>query len=133
MRNPRTERKYNRQRGLQIFLPLGLLLLVILVGGVLLWPASPLAASAYADTALSFLILPLLLFGLIALVVVIGGIYGLVQILRRLPEPAYRVQLAFDRVRRGVRRGADAAVAPFVRLSAIGAALRAIRWKRDRE
>jgi hypothetical protein len=133
MRNPRTERKYNRQRGLQIFLPLGLVLLIILAGGVLLWPASPLAASAYADTALSFLILPLILFGVIALVVLVGGIYVLVQILRRLPEPAYQVQLAFDRVRRGVRRGADAAAEPFIRISAIGAAIRAIGWKRDRE
>jgi hypothetical protein len=133
MRNPRTERAYKRQRRLQIFLPLGLLLVTILVGGVLLWPATPLAASAYADTALSFLILPLILFGLIGLAVVVGAIYVLVLVMRRLPEPAYRVHLAFSRVQRGVRRGADVAVVPFIRASALGAAIRAIRLGRDRE
>lgn len=133
IRNPKTRERYRRQVWLQIFLPLGLLLLLLVVAGVFLWPGSPPAASAYADTALVFLILPVMLFGLIALAVVVAGIYLLVMALRRIPEAVYQVQLALDRVKRKVGQGADLAVRPFVRLSAIRAALGAIRLKRNRE
>jgi hypothetical protein len=133
IRNPKTHERYRRQVWLQIFLPLGLLLLLLAVVSVFLWPRSPLAASAYADTALVFLILPVMLFGVIALAVVVAAIYLLVMLLRRIPEPAYQVQLALDRVKRKVSQGADLAARPFVRLSAIRAALGAIRLKRNRD
>lgn len=129
MRNPTTTRRYRRQARLQIYLPLAVILILVVAGGVLLWPGSAPAARAYADAALVFLILPVLLFGFIVLALVVGGVYLLVLLLRRLPEPAYRVQLVLGRVERKVRQGADMAARPMVRLSAIWAALRAIRLK----
>jgi hypothetical protein len=133
MRNPKTRMRYRRQVRLQILLPLVLILLLVVVGAVLLWPGSPLAASAYADAALVFLMLPAMLFGLLVLAAFVGGVYLLMLLSRRIPGPAYRVQLALDRVRRQVRRGADIAVRPLMRLSAVGAALRAIRLRRDED
>jgi hypothetical protein len=117
---------HKRQMRLEVYLPLGLSILAIGALVAWLWLGGVGDAGTWADVALIALIIPALFAGLIvlatviALAVLIGKLTGLI------PEPASQVQKLFHRAERGISRGADQALQPFLILSAIWAAVRAI-------
>jgi hypothetical protein len=64
---------------------------------------------------------------LLFLAIFAGSIYALMRILRIVPPFALRVQNLFSKIEQRVRRGANIAVEPILRIESWLAALRALR------
>lgn len=117
---------FKRQVRLQVYLPLGVFVLLLAAVVAWFWIGGVGEAGVWADVGLIMLLIPALFVGLIllalflALAILIGKLVGLI------PEPANRVRLIVRRVEKETRRGVDLATNPLVNLSAIWSALKAI-------
>ena len=131
-RNPLTQREHNRQVLWQIALPLavGVLLALAAAGGVI-WTGTvdAGAVSQWADAALIWLSLPLMLVCALFLALLAGLAYGLTVAVQRLPFFTYRVQNFFRLASLRVRKVADGAVEPVMRAQGLAAAWKAL-WRR---
>jgi hypothetical protein len=91
-------------------------------------------ASAWADVALSALILPAFLFGVAGLAGLGGLVYLLARLLRWLPGRSAPISARLWRVSEGARRGSRRVAALVIRPAAVGAglqaALRGLRGRR---
>jgi hypothetical protein len=124
-RNPETARLHRRDLAWQIYLPIGLAVLALLVvGGLAIWAAvSGQAAvdSVWADVSLIFLILMTAALALLPLAA--AAIFGLWFALRYLPGYA-RVAQEYVALAAGyVRQAADRAVQPFIAVDRAAAAV----------
>jgi len=117
---------FKRQVRLQVYLPLGVFVLLLAAVVAWFWIGGVGEAGVWADVGLIMLLIPALFVGLIllalilALAILIGKLVGLI------PEPANRLRLIVRRVEKETRRGVDLALNPLVNLSAIWSALKAI-------
>jgi uncharacterized membrane protein (UPF0182 family) len=117
---------FKRQMRLQVYLPLGLFVLLLAAIVAWFWVGGVGGAGVWADVGMITLLIPALFLGLIvlaifiALAVLIGRLIGLI------PDPADRVQSIIRRVERQTTRGVDLALRPLVGLSALWSALKAI-------
>lgn len=109
-----TEAEFRRQVWLQVYLPLGLG--VLLLGGAVaaLWRGRVGTASVWADTALVFLLLVGMIFGVVVLAIISALMVGVFLAVRELPEPFARVRLAVAQVERQVGQAADIAARPMI-------------------
>jgi len=131
-RNPVTHRVHRREVLLQIILPVAVgvvLVLAATVGAIWAGIANTGDVSKWADASLIWLILPLMLVALLFLGLLVGVIYILTLGLQRLPFLMYRVQQFFVLVSLRVRKVADRAVEPVMRVGSFSAAWRAF-WRR---
>lgn len=117
---------FKRQVRLQVYLPLGVFVLLLAAVVAWFWIGGVGEAGVWADVGLIMLLIPALFVGLImlalflTLAILVGKLVGLI------PEPANRLRLIVRRVEKETRRGVDLALNPLMNLSAIWSALKAI-------
>ncbi|GAP15234.1 hypothetical protein LARV_03018 [Longilinea arvoryzae] len=124
----RAQSQHRRQRFLQIWLPLGLAVTVVLGGAV--WAAvaagSPGASlTKYADISAIWLILPLCLVGGLSFLLLGLMIYLTGRAYHGLPDLDRKVQAVFSRIESGVRRAADQSVRPIYTVNSWSASWKA--------
>ena len=130
-RNFKTYRRHRREVWWQVFFPLllGVLIIGLLSGGLVVRGVRD--ASTWADVSLIWLILPVCVLGLIPFAITVALIVGATLGLQRLPPLALLVQQTMRQVEDTVRRGADRAAEPVLRLGGFAARLRALRRRRS--
>ncbi len=112
---------------LQVYLPLGLVILLAASVAALFWTGGWVEAGSLADAALVLLVIPAILIGVIFLALLVAVIVLIIEVRRRLPEPADQAQMVLRQVSRATRQGADASVKPLLALNGAAAVLRALR------
>lgn len=129
--NPLTRAATRRQVWRQIYLPL---LLVVVGTGALVALASVIGygtVGAWADTAFVFLAIPLAVVLALLLGAMAGAVVLLARLMQEIPGFAGGLQDRVDQAARGVRRGSEMAVRPFILPRAVaGAAGEALRSAR---
>jgi ABC-type transport system involved in cytochrome c biogenesis permease subunit len=129
-RNPATYESHRREVFRQITIPLiiGVVLLVAACGAIVwgsFWVGGD--ASRWADISLIWLILPAMLATLVFLLVTGGLVYLTVLLIARLPPLFLKLFNLFTRINAALRRAADKAVEPVLRVESWKAG-----WKRLR-
>ena len=117
---------HRRQMLLQVYMPLGLGILVLAALVAWLWIGGVGDAGTWADVALILLLIPALLIGLAILAAIIALAVLIVRLIGLIPEPAHRTQVIIRRVERETSRSIDLALRPLLALSSLWAALKAI-------
>ena len=123
-RNPITARTFRKQIALEVYLPLGLFVILLAAMVYVLWTLGVGQFGAWADISLVLLLIPLFLLGLLLLGLLIGLVYGLAVVISWLPYPARRGQDLLVRVQATTRKGADMVAKPFLVPGALIMALR---------
>jgi flagellar biogenesis protein FliO len=105
---------YRRLVWMQIYLPL--ILAILIVGGLVtgLWLGKVSTFSAWADTSLVLLTIPVILVSLIVLAVCIAVCYGIMRLIGLIPEPAKRGQEFAARAAQVSRRVGNLIARPFL-------------------
>jgi len=124
----RIARKTRRQIWLQIYLPLGIGVLILAGFGILVFMAGFGTVSVWADVGLVLIVIPAFVIGLLIFAALIGMTYGLFRLLNILPGPIHEVHSYVERAGEVMNRGADLAVWPMITLLKVGAVLKAI-WR----
>lgn len=128
-RNPITSKIHRSQTIWQIYLPLVVGLIVVVIVAVFAGLASTEAASRWADISLIFLIIPVMVAIILFLAFTSGFIYVVSKLIQVIPIYAFQIQEMLQMVSQRVRRGADLAVEPVMRVHAFKAALQTLRGK----
>ena len=120
----RTTRRAARRRSLwlSVLLPFIAGTLVIAAIVAVAWRSGAGTASSWADTSLTFLLLPLLLLCLLPFALLVALSYILARLMGWLPEPLDRLDQIMQRVQAGSGRVTRTAVRPFIHLRALWAA-----------
>jgi len=121
----RTVRRTARRRSLwlSVLLPFIAGTLVIAAVVAVAWRSGAGTASSWADTSLTFLLLPLLLLCLLPFALLVALSYGLVRLMGWLPGPLDRLDQIMQNVQAGSGKATRAAVRPIIQLRALWAAL----------
>lgn len=124
--NRQTERINKRRTSfwLSVVLPFIASVLVVGVLVYLIARSGMGSAGAWADTALTFLMLPMLLLCLIPLALVGVLTYGTFWLIGWLPGPLGTVETGVRRVNRGLSRGIDVGMRPLITVKAFLTAIR---------
>jgi hypothetical protein len=112
--NPKTQAAHRRQVWLQVYLPFGVGVVVVIALVVGLWLGGAGAAGVWADVSLVFLMALALVIGLLGLAAAVALLVASIWVAHELPPQAARLQHLLHRVQQGTRRGADASVAPLL-------------------
>ena len=83
-------------------------------------------ASAWADTSLTFMLIPVLIMGLIPLVLIGLMIYGIYKLITILPEAFQRARRFLGQVEDTVQEAGDTAARPFLVTQSFWAGVQAI-------
>jgi hypothetical protein len=121
--NPVTQAAFRRQVRLEIYLPLGLTILavVVLIAVAIALPYG--TASSWADVSLVVLAVPMALL-LLLLTAALGGLFYLMVIMiREIPPLSSGLQERADQVAAAAQRGSDVAVQPILIPSGLAAGL----------
>ena len=115
------ERNHQKQMALQVWLPLGIILVALIGVGVLVVTAaagsSP-AVSQAADLSVIFLILPIIMMG-VAYAVLIGfAIYGMTKIPGKILPALKAIQRFGDGLQTSVNRTANGIASPMIKVRA---------------
>lgn len=121
---------FRRQVWLQVYLPLGLGILVVAGVGLGLWRAGVGQASVWADVGLICLVATGMVVLLILMALVVALTLCVSWLILRLPEPAQRLQGIVRRVRGIVGQVADRSAQPLIGARAGWASLRALSGSR---
>lgn len=121
---PPTVRAHRRQFFWQIILPVALVAALTVAAGVAASLGGADRTRLWADVAVIWLLLPVMVLGLILLLALIGLIWLLGRARVELPRLTGRVRLFADRARDGAVRLADQAAEPVLRTGSLLAALR---------
>ena len=127
----KAERRRVRRRSLWLSVLLPFFLGLLGIGGLVAWAWASGAgsASAWADTSLTFLLLPLLLLCLVPFLLLGALSFGLIKLIGWLPDPLDRVDHILGRIERGSEQATRAVVQPLIRVKSLGAAFKA-GWAR---
>lgn len=132
-RNPITRKTHRREVFWQITFPLilGAVILLLCVAGVLVTTFQGTARlGTWAAVSEIILVVPAMFAALILLALVGGTAYLITRLLAITPYYARLVQDIFVLIAVRVRKAADAAVEPILRLNGFSASLRALRRRR---
>ncbi len=131
-RNPETARLHRRDLAWQIYLPVGLAVLgLLVVTGLAIWAAvsgQAAADSVWADASLIFLILMAAALAILPLALLVASNFGLWYALRYLPGYARLAQDYVALAAGYVRRAANRAAQPVIAVDSAAAAVRG-GWK----
>lgn len=131
-RNPETHAEHRRQMLWQVFVPLGVGVVIML--GACVLPVVAIArggdVSKWADTSLIWLILPALIFSLIPLALLGGSAYGVLKLFEKMPGWMFRLQGIFELIRLKTREYSDKVVAPVIKVNSFTARISAALPKR---
>lgn len=105
---------FRRQVRLQVYLPLGIGLLVLAGAVALLWRGQVGNASVWADTALALLLLIAIVLGLVVLLVISALVIGVWFAVRKLPEPFAQARMAVARAEHAVDQAYHKAALPMI-------------------
>ena len=121
--NPVTRAAFRRQVRREVYLPIALAVLAILLLVTVVIFVQYGTSSAWADMALVLLAVPVAIL-LVVLTAVLGGaIYLMLLLIREVPTVTSTLQDGADRLEGAVRRGSDAAVQPILAPAGVAAAL----------
>jgi len=117
-----------RRRSLWLSVILPFILGVAAVAALVFFAArAPFSApSAWADTSLVFLLLPMLILCLIPLVITGLLIFGTTKLLAWLPEPLGSLESGVRRVNRSLSKGIRIGLKPLIILKALWAAIKSV-------
>jgi hypothetical protein len=125
-RNLVTQQAHRQQVLWQIVVPLIVAAVVILVLAVLAATGSSQAASLWADIALVWLLIPVMIASLVLLVLLAGLVYAVVWLVRTIPAYALQAQNFIVMVASQVERLGNMIVEPIMRVNAFLASLQAL-------
>jgi hypothetical protein len=125
-RNPVTHQAHRKQVLWQITFPLVAAAIVVLVFAALAAIGSPQGASLWADIALIWLIIPVMIASLILLVLLAGLAYAVIWLVRTIPGYAMQAQNFMIMLASQVERLGNMIVEPILRVNAILASLQAL-------
>ncbi len=123
--NPATQQSFRRQVRWQVYLPLALGLLALIVLVALLARGGVGDPSLWADLTLVLMALPACLLGVILLAALAAAGVGVARLTVLLPPYSFRAQRAMSQLRGGMLRAADVSVIPIVATRSAGASARA--------
>jgi hypothetical protein len=125
-RNPYTADKHRREVLWQIYVPLGLLFLVMLVGCVAATTGAVGSGSVsdLADASLFGLLIIFMAMSLIPLVILVGLAYGIFQLNKYVPAWLLRVQQVFQRVASVSHDTSNRATEPVIKINGLLAGLK---------
>lgn len=126
-RNPITYQAHKRQITWQIFVPLGLGVLLVLMVAICATQGSNFQVSQWADASLVLMISSWMLVGLLSLAVVVVSVYGLSRVLRILPYYFFRSQGFLFRLQLRSHTINNGAVEPILRIQILSAKASAIK------
>ncbi len=112
------QRRHRHQAAWQIWVPLGLCLLLIVAGGVLITlPSLRGGASVrqFADVSTILLVLPLLAILLVSLAALAALIYLMVMVSQKLPSVAQKTQIISSNINQLAKGLSTGAVEPILR------------------
>jgi hypothetical protein len=121
--NPITRQRHRHELFWQITFPFIIIIGVILLLTLTAWGLSYAEASRWADISIIMMIIPMMLFTMISAVILVGSLYGLLQLIRVLPYYSFR---GFNLLLiLGVQLGTieDKILRPFVEVRAFKASL----------
>jgi hypothetical protein len=114
---------HKRQLTWQILMPMFLIILAMGVACIFITTGRIGQARLLADISVIWLLAPLMIFGLLLFVLLVGLIFALAQALKLIPGYSIRAQQLFYRLKRGIKRAADLSVAPLFWVKSAAAAL----------
>lgn len=117
---------HKRQVVWQIIAPFLLVTLILLASGVWLVWGETARTRVWADTAIIWLLAPMLLLALAALALFILLIVGTAKLLRATPRFTSRTQHIAGQIASGTHKAADEAIKPFVWIEQAGAVIKSI-------
>ncbi len=123
MKNLETHQKHRKEVIWQIFLPLavGVLLILILMAVSV---SSAVNQSRLADISLMWIILPNLFVALFVIVLLVGMIYGIIKLTSVLPYYLYKVQVFFNQIKAQIQKMDDRMVEPVIKGKSVSASLK---------
>ncbi|HSQ27334.1 MAG TPA: hypothetical protein VLM80_09440 [Anaerolineales bacterium] len=123
MKNLETHQKHRKEVIWQIFLPLavGVLLILILMAVSVF---SAVNQSRLADISLMWIILPNLFVALFVIVLLVGMIYGIIKLTSVLPYYLYKVQVFFNQIKAQIQKMDDRMVEPVIKGKSVSASLK---------
>jgi len=126
VRNPLSEATHRREVLWQITIPFALGVILILAVAIVVGIGGTAGGnvSLLADLSLIWLIIPALIAMLIFTILLSAILYGVIRLIGVLPYYALRTLDFLQRVQSYIRKGADVAAAPVVRVHGVRAALR---------
>jgi hypothetical protein len=107
----------------EIYLPIALTVLAIIIGVTAVVVAGYGTASSWADMALVLLAVPLAVLLVVLTAVLAGGIYLMFVLIREVPPVTSALQDGAERLKGAVRRGSDVAVQPILAPAGLAAAI----------
>lgn len=113
-RNRNTEASFCRQVRLQIYLPLGIGLLLLISLAVGLGTTGVGGTSNWGNISLIFVILPLLILGLVAFAIVAVLIYAIGRAMQGIRGVSYGVQQKVAEIATIIQQGSDRLVYPII-------------------
>lgn len=133
LRNPLTHRRYRRQVFWQVYFPLTVIVLVSLSIGLLSISAPSGSSRLWADIALIFILLVIMLCMTLGLLLTIPAIYLIRRISSAIPHAFLRGQDFMMELKRRVRAISDKLVEPILRYHCAREGVRALRRSLERE
>lgn len=124
-RNPITYAAHRRQSIWQIYVPLGVFILLIIGMAVIAALADAQGKSLWADISIIYLSIFLMLTTLFVLAFTLTSVYLLSQGLKFIPYKTLQAQAFFFRLERKVRTISNQSAEPFLRMSSIKASVQA--------
>jgi hypothetical protein len=123
MMRHRADRRHARRNSLWLHVLFPFFLGTLAVAALVVWAGYSAIgdASSWADTSLTFLLLPLLMLCLLPLALIVALSYGLFILFGWLPEPLDKLDHVLGQVTKGTRRVTSAAVQPLIQMKAIWA------------
>lgn len=123
--NPVTQAAYKKQIRVEIFLPLALTLLLSVVVIALVIISGTGDASVWADVAIVFIAIPILILGLLFLAATIASVFGLYKALDFLPSITVQGQDLSLKLRQNAQMVADRLADPVKSMESINTSVRA--------
>ncbi len=133
LRNPLTHRRYRRQVFWQVYFPLSVIVLAGLSIGLLSISAPSGSSRLWADIALIFILLVIMLCMTFGLLLAIPAIYLIRRVSSAIPHAFLRGEDFMMDLKRRVRAISDKLVEPFLRYHSAREGVRALRRRLGRE
>ena len=124
--NPVTQAAFRRQVRREVYLPIALTVLAIVLLVAVAIVVRYGTGGAWADIALVLLAVPVALLLVVLTGVLAGAIYLMLLLIREVPTVTSTLQDGADRLEGAVRRGSDAVVQPILAPAGLAAGLAVI-------
>lgn len=125
-RNPLTHQRHRRQVFWQVYFPIIVIILLGLLGGILSIVAPLESSRLWADIALIFILLVIMLGLTLGLLLTIPSIYLLRRISSAIPNAFYQGQEFVKRLKQRLKAISDTAVEPILRYQSAWEGLKAL-------